>query len=244
MNAPAQGEAEALERHEAIYARTIELVKMYDDRADIDAVQGLAGRLIGMMTLPEAAYGLALFAVRSWREAGLRHHPAVMAAVQALREEIAGNADMARRVVLSNIGCEPGAMYLMCLAWCDAYLKHATGGRPDLDSEIGRMDFVDPVTGSLYTGDNLPEVFAWAGGLLLARANSDMLEYDQVYDRIPGGPGDPEHRDPADDGVSSLVGEHIGALIKSVATTIRNLPRGWAAMTVDAERAAHQDGLM
>ena len=110
--------------------------------------------------------------------------------------------------------CGPEGVEYACRAWCDALIVRyqAATGLPYPAGEPVRPVWQDAVTGTLKDADEVGTRSRWAGRLLAARA---ALDYDAYKALIASVPPDPQ-----------VVGEHVGTLLTTVATTLRDLMAG------------------
>jgi hypothetical protein len=145
------------------------------------------------------------------------HSKPVRLATVAYHAALAGKWESAARAIKRiSDECGGDAIVTALIAWCDAYVDHATDGRMDvakatmnyINSDSGRLDGED--------SDRLPERVRWAGRLVKARASMDEEEFRAALDAVPEDEGE--------------WGSYVLAVLECVATTINGLPRGFGRM--------------
>jgi hypothetical protein len=220
---PERAEAAGRAAMESVWNRFMSRAAKYhaiDDEAD--AVTALFTDIEAITAEPADVKGLigalALIATRAYRLLGYPEQTgAHKLAHEALQAAIAGDWDAAGTHVSDAVDIE-GGIYVCLMAWCDAYVMHATDGkisrmRGGVETRIGH---IDADTGKVMKpGDpNLPARAAWAGDLIAARVRMDQPGFDALLEKIPAGD----------------VGSYIGAVVECIAGTTRTLPRGWMNM--------------
>lgn len=144
---------------------------------------------------------------------------ALTQANEALRLGICGQMDEAFDLVQTmadEIG--PRAVAVAAATWCDRYIEHSIDGAHDKPIEIGTMRYVNASTGAM--GGEVPFGVGWSGRVIAARAALDPMAFALALD------------EPID---GNELGECIGWLLQTVASTINGLPRGFATMGKDLD---------
>lgn len=145
------------------------------------------------------------------------HSKPVRLASAAFQAALADKTERAARLV-KRISDECGGegIYVALMAWIDTYADHATDGQPTQSSP--RMAFIQESTGQLDRADSdrLPAEIRWAGLLIAARCGLDEPRFKALIDEMPR------------DGFG--IGEHVMAVLLTIARTINGLPRGFARM--------------
>lgn len=126
-------------------------------------------------------------------------------ATTALHAAMAGDTEKAVQAIQAIDG-ETGSGGLMdaILGWCDTYAAHLHhGGRWAMPA--WKLDGSDTITGP----EGVPVEFVWAGRLIIARANDDQAAFIGLVNAVPQD--------------STVMGDHIWALLSTVALSLRQL---------------------
>lgn len=110
----------------------------------------------------------------------------------------------------------PRAIAIACATWSDRLIEHAIDGKHDRPISIGEMNYMNQSTGAMC-GD-VPFGVRWSARVIAARAAFDVIAFAMVLDE-------------PDDGAE--LGDCVGWLLQTVASTINGLPRGFVHMGKD-----------
>lgn len=111
-----------------------------------------------------------------------------------------------------NDECGADALGYALVAWCDSGVIHANGGVPDAEFWTKVVPWnVD--TGAI--NEVMEPHMKWGADLAAARAALDLPRFQELLGELNA----------IADGMER--GRRVGALVASLATTIRSLPRGY-----------------
>jgi hypothetical protein len=140
-------------------------------------------------------------------------------AIEAYDHAYAGRLQEAADVV-GRIGeqCGGGGLTTALATWCRKYVAHATDG-DKRRLGIPQMVFINDDTGEATDEQStqVPANIRWAGQLIAAYAARDLERCNAVIDELPQDEGD--------------IGMYILSVLFSIASTVKNLPRGFAEIT-------------
>lgn len=136
--------------------------------------------------------------------------PAVRAAHEVLRAVMANDPGTAQRTLYEGAHSRDGAVYTMCIAWCDAYVQHALDGA----GEPVRVGGIVMIGEDGKQVDEPGPEFQWVGKLLEARSVLDDTGFNALFEQTPE-----EH-----------FAQYVWTLASSVGQTMGTLPRGWAVL--------------
>lgn len=111
--------------------------------------------------------------------------------------------------------CAGPGLFDALVTWCEAFSQHSNDGVRPLGGKV-RMVGWDVDTGKV--GEQVKEETQWAMDLIKARAEGDLDAFNTLVKRLNDEP----------DGYRR--GQFVSALVVTVSTTIRALPRGYATM--------------
>jgi hypothetical protein len=137
-------------------------------------------------------------------------HAALLAGVDGKWQRA---TDLIKRI---NEECPGPGLGDALVAWCDAMQEHSTDG--DMTFVKIQTAPMKVETGELEAHGEKAAYLAWCGRLITARAAGDRDAFVACMDELNAMP----------DGFER--GQYVGALVESVALTIRTLPRGYARM--------------
>lgn len=200
-----------------LQARTVPACE--DELDEVAVMRDLLMKSDAAKDVRALATAMAIVAIRAHRLLGYKAVSRSQAAAhRALQAMTADEQQAAWDTVVETISgpdADPDALTACLVVWCDAYVEHATEGRPMIASPTG-MAFMDPATGALHGPEDsgLPVAAQWAGRVIAARCTMDEQAFMACIDELPDG----------------NIGGYVMGVLGSVASTIRGFPRGWATI--------------